>query len=137
MFQNKCFFNIDFFRFFVDFGSQVEAQKTGSSPLFSYMGPKRRPRGPRRPQREDFERFWLPFWQVFDIIFLHFPHFFFVVFGFRSCTCPGSCASFLSLPFSLGGDIPRQLQRGACATSIRRSSQMQHGRLQQQAKRMN
>ena len=28
--------------------------------------------------------------------------------GFKSCICPGSCASLLSLPFRLRGDIPRQ-----------------------------
>ena len=104
---------------FFDFSSilapKLSSKKQVACRFFSDLEPKRRPRGPksaprrfkRRPRRI-FDRFWLPFWKVFDIIFYVFCDFFFIVFGFRSCTRPGSCASLLSLPFRFGGDIPRQ-----------------------------
>ena len=54
VFQNKCFFNIDFLRFFVDSGSQVEVPKGDLFCDFFPDGPTWRPGGaqeaPRAPQ---------------------------------------------------------------------------------------
>ena len=129
----NLFFNIDFSTIleptWLDFGLQVGAQQVYGTQSFSQVASKRRPRapksaqeapkrrprgskstqrGPKRVPTQDFTRFWRSFWQASGSIFGVFSCFFLMFLGFRSCMCPVSFASLLSLPFRLGGDIPRQ-----------------------------
>ena len=49
--KTNAFFNIDFFQNSIDFGSQVEAQKTDTSKLFAWDGSKLRARGAQEAPR--------------------------------------------------------------------------------------
>ena len=100
------------------------------------MGPRAPQEAPRGLQEWILTDFGLHFERFLASFFWIFCNFFFVVLGFGSCTCPGSCASYLSLPLRLGGDIPRQQQSGAWAISMHRSLPTQHGVLRQQASQM-
>ena len=126
-FQTRPFVTPFLFIFDCILASKLRSKKNiffDNFPAWPQEAPKRLQEHPKRPQEGSNTGFYEILAFILASIFGVFSCFFLMFLGFRSCMCPVSCASLLSLPLRLGGDIPRQLQSSAWVTSIRRISQI-------------